>query len=145
MCFLCFRVFSAFCAFMIFFRLLLFPAIVFFVSLGLLAAGLFDIWPWLDIPLHLLGGFSIGVSGRVLMVELEKRHILQLRRWWLRALFVLSLVALLTVLWEIYELILNLIFGVNTQLGVPDTVTDQIFGIVGGILSMVYFWEKKNT
>jgi len=121
---------------MLILRLLLFPATVFFVSLAFLAAGFFEVWPWLDIPFHILGGLAIGVSGRTLLSELVKRRLFSTRRWWLTDLFILSLVALLAVLWEVYELILGLMFGVSTQLGVTDTVTDQIFGLTGGAISI---------
>ena len=125
-------------------RLLGFPAAVYALNLIFLFTNSYWLWPWLDIPMHIVGGASIGVSAQVLLRESEKRRWLHIRSRVVRAFFVVAIVAFVAVVWEVYELLSDTFLGTGSQLGVPDTVADQIFGLSGGAFSLVWFFGRRR-
>ncbi|MEK7451744.1 MAG: hypothetical protein AAB664_00225, partial [Patescibacteria group bacterium] len=67
----------------------------------------FDLYgshPNIDIPMHLLGGFSIGLLGISLYHIAVKKQ--KLPRWFY-VLFVIGFVLLVGVLWEFHEWVLD--------------------------------------
>ena len=64
-------------------------------------------------------------------------------------LFILGLVALVAVSWEIFEFVCDKIFKKDAQYvqktGVDDTMTDMIVALVGAILfDISYYLQKKK-
>lgn len=88
-------------------------------------------YEWFDIPMHLLGGLSIGV----LLVGFLYRH---------RPLLFVVLLALAIIGWEIFEYY----FGIPREANYAgDTVQDLILGTLGGsiayLIARLTLWHSK--
>jgi len=93
--------------------------------------------PWLDMPMHFLGGLFVGsVALWFYSQNVERRYF--------RA-FPVSIGAVLIVggLWEVFEFSVDTIVSVSEQNGISDTLSDIIFDIIGGTMAVVYFIFKK--
>jgi hypothetical protein len=87
--------------------------------------------PWLDVPMHILGGF--GVASLVISVFAYRKH---------KASFVVVLALYLCVAvgWEFYELAHALVRAISWN-GWPDTLSDIFNGAIGA--SVAFFLLKK--
>lgn len=86
---------------------------------------------WLDIPMHIMGGF--GVASLAIAIAVYKKHTLSLRA----VLFIYLGVA---IGWELYELAHDLINGSSWN-GWSDTISDVFNGGLGALVS--YYLLKK--
>jgi hypothetical protein len=60
-------------------------------------------------------------------------------------LFVTSLVAFTTVLWEFYQFFLALFTTIPVQLSIEDTLLDMFVGISGGFLAVIFLeYQSKR-
>jgi len=123
----------------------LFPLFVYIFSIFLIYFDVYNILSWIDIPMHLLGGFSVGVAYFYCIKYFESRNFLRTNGFF-KMLFVLSLVALTAVLWEFHEFLVDYFFGTNWQKGIADTMLDLFMGILGGFVAAVFliFKEEKT-
>lgn len=87
--------------------------------------------PWLDIPMHVLGGF--GVGSLTLSIASYKKHKIS----FLQMILVYACVA---AGWELYEFSHD-IFDNTPWNGWSDTVSDIINGAIGA--TVAYFLLKK--
>lgn len=87
--------------------------------------------PWLDIPMHVLGGF--GVVSLVLAVARYKKYKVSLTT-------ALLLYLCVAVGWELYEFGHDLLRHSEWN-GWSDTISDIINGAIGG--TVAYFLLKK--
>jgi hypothetical protein len=126
---------------------LLIAVVLFFHALGLIF-HLYDLWLWYDVPLHLGGGFAMSALGLAIWQEgisdvrfkgLLSRHL----DFWLVPLFVIGFVALISVLWEMHEFLLDVFYAtVIRQPGVQDTMSDFFNDLAGGLIGLVLFYRK---
>lgn len=86
---------------------------------------LYWIYPWIDIPVHFLGGLVV-VFGLVWFVRCMRRD--QLLRLWHALLFII----VIATIWELYEYLFGISLASDPDF-VNDTVIDYIFGIFGGL------------
>lgn len=107
---------------------------------------LYGTWHWYDIPLHFGGGFAAGALGLAMWNEgIEEvrfkgwfaKHL----KWWLIPLFVLGIVAMISIGWEFHEWLLDrLVGGPNIrQPGLGDTMADFVFDLSGGVVALLLF------
>lgn len=87
--------------------------------------------PWLDIPMHILGGF--GVASFVISIATYGKQKLSLTH-----VFILYLCVAVT--WELYEFAHDLLRGTVWN-GWPDTIKDLFDGAVGA--TTAFFLLKK--
>ena len=87
--------------------------------------------PWLDIPMHLMGGF--GVASLALSIARYKKYTLSFRAM----LFVFFIVA---IGWELYELGHDIVSNQEWG-GWSDTLSDLFNGAIGAVSS--YYLLKK--
>ena len=98
---------------------------------------------WLDIPMHIVGGFWVSLSA--LWVSLHISHIDSIYGYKRKALIVmLSSVIIVAILWEIFELIFN-VTSLHSVGYWSDTTSDISNGFVGGIISFLYFIKNKKV
>ena len=98
---------------------------------------------WLDIPVHIVGGFWVSLSA--LWVSLHVSHIDSIYGYKKKALFVmLSSVLIVAILWELFELIFN-VTSLQSVGYWQDSLSDIINGFVGGIISFLYFIKNKKV
>jgi len=115
----------------------IFPAIVFIINLPI--GFLYDLYPWIDIPMHFLGGFSVAFTGVLFLKFFDERNLLKIKNPFIFIFVVASFVALVAVLWEFYEFFLQYIFGIIYQLSLEDTMLDLAMGLGGGIVGGIVF------
>ena len=91
------------------------------------------IFPWFDIPMHILGGVMVGLFAQTAMDKLD-RHKINKKRFMLAV----SAALIVGVLWELAEWH----YGVTDGLGPVsrlDTIKDIMDDIIGGALS-IWVW-----
>ena len=115
-------------------------------------------FPWLDIPMHFVGGFWVAIT----LVYLDSRFNLSLfkeKNFFLNLLIIVSFVALIGVFWEFFEFIYDFFSNGDTyansieglkvaQQGLKDTIGDLFFDLVGGtvfvFLNKIFCSNKTN-
>ena len=124
----------------------LFPALVFFVHLFFMVVlRVYTFIPWFDLPAHFIGGFSVGVTGILLLKELK-------RLGWYNAndfvsfIFVVCFVGTVAVVWEFYEFAVDQILGWNWQVSITDIMLDLFLGLFGSTVVGIslFIWRQSN-
>ncbi len=110
------------------------------------AVNLYEHFPWVDIPMHTVGGVIIAYSMEVFFdICRQKKYIGKLHPA-LHVLFLTALVGTIAVLWEFHEFIRDTFFREHTQPSVPDTMLDLFLGLLGGfITSSILVLQKKRN
>ena len=113
------------------------PVIVFGFYLVGLIFGLYDKFPPLDLPTHLMGGVSITYFFRS-AIRNSQKFIGEIPNP-VKVVFGFTCTGTATVLWELYENFLDHFLGTHMVRGLEDTIVDLIVGFTGAlILSMFY-------
>lgn len=105
------------------------------------ASAMVNFWywafPWLDIPMHFLGGFWAAM----IFVFLDSKFKLGIlkKKFFLNLLLIVSFVALIGVLWEFFEFSYDYFsnsmeISEIAQQGLTDTIGDLFFDLFGGIV-----------
>lgn len=116
------------------FWLLLATAATFMVSeYVFVPANLYYELPWLDIPMHILGGLLIGGLSINLLKIQNRSRLISLTHVALYVVFVAAI-------WEVYEYLRGVI-DYDSVSDYFDTVTDLINGIIGAVLAYK-IWQK---
>ncbi len=107
------------------------PGAVFvFYAVAAKGANAYILYPWLDMPTHFCGGLAItyfylaAIAQAQAFVGRVPRVIHQLAS--------LGLTAITAVVWEFLEFASDVVLGTRMNLGVPDTLSDLFFGLLGG-------------
>ena len=104
--------------------------------------NLYNTVSWYDIFVHFLSGMFTFVLATIIyrLITNDKNIILKI-------LFCLGVVAIIAIMWEVFEFSIDSLAHTNLQhnqdSGVIDTMQDMIVAILGGILSSIYIWLKK--
>ena len=102
--------------------------------------NIYQLTGWMDLPMHFLGGVGIGVSYFLFLKFLQRENYLGGMHKFIFFVFVISLVSITAVGWELFEFFIDL-SGLKTDLtsqpSVQDTMVDFILGILGGIIGYV--------
>lgn len=114
-----------------------------------LAFHLYPTVTWLDALLHFIGG--VWVAAFFFWFFIGEKF--PTADFWLKALFAVSFVALIGVLWELTEVaflnyLMAKIFGAQeTTAGLADTLGDLALDLVGGlIVAATYsYYEIRNS
>lgn len=117
-----------------------FPLLVFllnaFLSWGI---HIYILLPWFDIPMHFLGGVSIGVGTAMAFRVLQDKGLFQNTPFLLRLFLLVSVVALAAVLWEFAEFLGDQALKSSFfQESLTDTMADLAFGLLGGMIAGWY-------
>jgi len=114
----------------------IFPIGILIEHVFLLLFGVYRVFPWFDIPIHFIGGSSIGITYFLILEHLQKKDYIRIGQF-IRIVFVLSLVALTAVSWEFFEFSATYLTGLGLQGGLNDTMFDLFLGIFGGISAVI--------
>ncbi len=120
------------------------PAVVFFLHIML--GGYFRfylIFPNFDIPMHFLGGMSIGITGVLLLRLAQKEGWMNIKKKIISLFLILCFVALSATLWEFLEWIGDFYLQTRMQEGLNDTMGDMFLGLIGGLISTVLLFVPK--
>ncbi len=111
------------------------PFGIFLVSEALnRAIHIYDIFPWLDVPMHFAGGAGMAFSFYLVIKYWQKRGNLGQMHPLVRILFITSLVTVVAVAWEWHEFLRDTFLHERTQLSQGDTMLDLFLGMIGGLV-----------
>ncbi len=110
---------------------------------------LYWLFPWLDVPMHFLGGLLLviiyfWINARI---EILNPKFNKLPKWLVNLVFALSFVILIGVLWEFYEFLHDFYLLTGGKISVfqnsfADTIKDLFFDLVGGTTAFAIFYRK---
>ena len=111
-----------------------FPSLIFLIhcilSLGFKA---YDRMPWLDVPMHLLGGVAIAYFFDIVLQHLDRLGRMRIGSRQAALLMILGLTGTATVLWEFAEFLADALFHLGAQRSIANTMKDQFMGLLGGL------------
>jgi|TARA_B100000315_G_scaffold77842_2_gene71160 hypothetical protein len=119
------------------------PILLFILGWILYFLGLFNSITWLDTLMHFLGGIVLGYTYFFIIKHFISKKYLKLNVFFM-ILFVTSLVAFTTVLWEFYQFFLALFTTIPVQLSIEDTLLDMFVGISGGLLAVIFLESQSK-
>lgn len=107
--------------------------------------GLYGIWPTLDVPMHLLGGVVTVWSLKRLFASFPANWRPVINPVWAQYFFWLGLVGLVTIAWEIYEVVLDHFISFPVPMTLIDTLGDMLNGLCGALLYLSLNRFKKKV
>jgi hypothetical protein len=127
-------------------RILLPPVVVFAVHLCAWRAGAYDVFPRLDVVMHLLGGFLVaGVLAWSLDWSAARGWIAPVDSRVAMAT-VLGLVTVVAVVWEFFEFGLDSLIATRYQHGLGDTLRDLALSMAGGAAFLLTrAWRRRTA
>jgi hypothetical protein len=105
-----------------------------------LALHLYDSYPALDIPTHLLGGAAITYFFRSAIRNSQK--FLGEIPLPVQILFAFTCTATMIIFWEFYENILDFVFEAHNVLGLHDTLKDMVNGLLGALVFTLLYRKR---
>lgn len=105
------------------------------------------VW-WFDIPMHLAGGFWVGLLFLWLFKESQYLSEFKLNKNFLAFIFLLSFTAFVGVFWEFFEFLYDAFIARKVyaaqffQDGTADTMKDLANDLIGGMLA--FLLRKKS-
>ena len=102
-----------------------------------LAFDLYDLYPWLDIPTHFLGGIAITYFYRSAIWNAQT--LLGTTPNLIQVLFAFTATGTTTVLWEFYENTIDHLWGFTTVRGLEETIVDMAMGLSGALVLSLFY------
>jgi hypothetical protein len=106
-----------------------------------LALDLFDLFPPLDIPSHLLGGVAITYFYRSSIKN--SQNIVGDIPILIQTLFAFTCTGTTIILWEFYENLLDFFFGTHVVRGLEDTILDMFLGLMGALVLSLFYKRRE--
>ena len=101
-------------------------------------------FPWFDIPMHAVGGLVSAWTLHNIYHAFKKQFKLKIQPDWLYHLVLISGTALIILLWEFHEFILERIIpNYVQQISIADTMLDSLLGLLGAFVFILYLAAKK--
>src|SRR5215203_4026696 len=114
-------------------------SIVAFYAIGL-TLHLYDLFPPLDLPSHLLGGVAITYFFRSAIKNSQSLvgdiPIL------IQIIFAFTCTGTTIIFWEFYENLLDRFFGTHMVRGLEDTIVDMFLGLLGALVLTVFYRRR---
>jgi hypothetical protein len=118
------------------------PLSVFGFYLFGLAIDLYDLYPFMDIPTHFMGGVAITYFYRSAISNSQK--FLGEIPIPIQVLLGLTSTGTTTVLWEFYENSFDALFGTQMVRGLEDTLVDLFLGVSGALLLSIFYRRRQK-
>lgn len=112
------------------------PVIVLAFHIILISLNLYIIAGWIDIPMHFLGGASVAWAFTSLIKLGKEKKLVGKNHNLINFIFVLSLVALISIFWEFAEYLVAIVNN-SWQNTLRDTLGDFIFDLLGAPLGFL--------
>ncbi len=90
------------------------------------------LYPWLDMPTHFVGG--IAITYFFLVGTAHAQEVVGSIPCSIQLVLSLGLTAVTAVVWEFLEFLSDVTFGTHMNLGVSDTLSDLLFGLLGALV-----------
>ena len=117
-------------------------SIIAFYAIGL-ALHLYDLFPPLDLPSHLLGGVAITYFFRSAIKN--SQSLLGDIPLLIQIIFAFTCTGTTIIFWEFYENLLDRFFGTHMVRGLEDTIVDMVLGLLGALVFTVLYRKTKNN
>jgi hypothetical protein len=101
---------------------------------------LYDLFPALDMPSHLLGGAAITYFYRSTIRNSE--GIVGVLPTSIQILLAFTCTGTTIILWEVYENVFDFFFGTHMVRGVEDTILDMLLGLLGALLLAIFYRRR---
>jgi hypothetical protein len=118
------------------------PLSVFGFYLFGLAIDLYDLYPFMDIPTHFMGGVAITYFYRSAIYNSQK--FLGEIPIPIQVLLGFTSTGTTTVLWEFYENSFDYLFGTQMVRGLEDTLVDLFLGLSGALLLSIFYRRRHK-
>lgn len=105
--------------------------------------GAYIVFPWIDIPVHFLGGLSMAYSLFLAITSLQEHGMISRLDKIIELVLVFTLVATIAVFWEFSEFSMDQLLGTNVQISLQNTMQDLFMGILGMSTLIVWKISKK--
>jgi len=119
------------------------PILLFCLQVVLVLLGVYEVLPWLDIPMHVLGGIFIANSFSLAITYVQEKGFISDLNVLTRSVFLFTLTATAAVIWELGEFTLDFFFRTRAQAGLEDTMLDMFLGLVGGA-ALILFLTRNH-
>jgi hypothetical protein len=106
-----------------------------------LAFDLYDLYPWLDMPTHLLGGVAITYFYRSAIWN--SQQVIGDIPLPVQVLLAFTATGTTTILWEFYENTIDHFFGFTTVRGLEETVVDMAMGLSGALILSLFYRKDR--
>ena len=108
-----------------------------------------DFYKWEFFPydkvVHLASGCLSAAGAKELLGQASGKP----DKLWFKALFSMAFVALVAVLWECFEFMMDQLFGQHMQTliseGVADTMWDLISALIGGVIATTFTFPERGA
>ena len=108
------------------------PILVFSLHIFLVRViNIYSYYPWLDMPMHYLGGLSMAYSLSLAGTALQERKTISRLDNSIELVLIFTGVITIAVFWEFGEFLLDHFLGTNLQVSLPNTMQDLLMGILG--------------
>lgn len=114
-------------------------SIIAFYAIGL-ALHLYDLFPPLDLPSHLMGGVAITYFFRS-AIKNSQRIVGDIPIP-IQIIFAFTCTGTTIIFWEFYENLLDLFFGTQMVRGLEDTIVDMFLGLLGALVLTVFYGRR---
>jgi ABC-type Mn2+/Zn2+ transport system permease subunit len=114
-------------------------SVIAFYGIGL-ALHLYDLFPPLDLPSHLLGGVAITYFFRS-AIKNSQRIVGDIPIP-IQFIFAFTCTGTTIIFWEFYENLLDLFFGTHTVRGLEDTIMDMFLGLMGALVLSLFYRQR---
>ena len=114
-------------------------SIIAFYAIGL-ALHLYDLFPPLDLPSHLMGGVAITYFFHS-AIKNSQRIVGDIPIP-IQIIFAFTCTGTTIIFWEFYENLLDLFFGTHMARGLEDTIVDMFLGLLGALMLTVFYRRK---
>lgn len=114
-------------------------SIIAFYVIGL-ALHLYDLFPPLDLPSHLLGGVAITYFFRSAIRN--SQSLVGDIPIPIQIIFAFTCTGTTIIFWEFYENLLDLFFGTHMVRGLEDTIVDMLLGLLGALVFTLLYRRR---
>ena len=119
------------------------PFLLFVIDVIAFNHQVYEKYPLVDIPMHLLGGFAMdyfldyAFVGACILSGVSFGGLM-------RAILVFTSTSTVAVFWEFGEFVLGWVFSINLQAGLADTMKDLFFGMAGSLFYIAAVFTLKQ-
>jgi hypothetical protein len=115
------------------------PILVFLFGLIFYFSGTYALFPWLDIPMHFIGGFSIAFMFFLFFRLWKEEGLVGIKNNFIFIFLIVCIVAFFAVCWELWEFIAGNFLGISffAQESLEDTLFDLFLSLIGGFFGGV--------
>ncbi len=106
--------------------------------------GLYEVFPWIDIPMHFFGGAAIAIFIFGIYKELLRSSQVAPMPLYIELAALVGQVALFAVVWEFAEFLVDAQFGTMWQPSLADTMFDLFNGLLGGAITGAFFLREQK-